>query len=98
MFDHGLSLLFNCTDQEALTHADVMEDKRVNNFIGSRSTLENLSLIPQAQRPVLKPLTMTDVETLFAGLDDALPEAWRDKIARMIGQRWNAYESIRNQG
>ena len=98
LFDHGLSLLFNCTDQEALTHADVMEDKRVNNFIGSRSTLENLSLIPQAQRPVLKPLTMTDVETLFAGLDDALPEAWRDKIARMIGQRWNAYESIRNQG
>lgn len=98
LFDHGLSLLFSCMDENALDKADVLEDRRVNNFIGSQSTRDNLSLIPAGKRPELKPVDEQVVATLMDGLDEALPSAWREKIGRMILLRWKAYEDFCHQG
>ncbi len=97
LFDHGLSLVFNCLDEKDLTRVNVLEDKPVQCFVGSRSTWKNLELIPPAQFPKLQALKETDREILFSDLEMALPQAWQDKIWEMIWQRWCALEDFRNQ-
>ena len=42
LFDHGLSLMYSCQNAEDVDKYDVMEDKKCQNFIGSRSCADNL--------------------------------------------------------
>lgn len=98
LFDHGVSLLSRCADTSAMGSEDVMADKPVQCFVGSRSSWENLKLIPADNRPKLHALTEADKDVLFEGLGDALDECWLECIWEMIWRRWQAYESICNQG
>ena len=98
LFDHGLSFVFRCETPEQLANEDVMADKPVQCFVGSRSSWENLKLIPKDKRPRLNALTEADRSVLMNGLDDALPRPWQDKIWDMIWRRWLAYENLCNQG
>lgn len=107
LFDHGLSLLFGCTDIDSLEKADIidslekadiMEDKPVQCFVGSRSAQENLKLIPKGKLPRLSRLAEKDRSTLMDGLDEVLPNPWREKVWAMIWERWRAYEDFCNQG
>lgn len=97
LFDHGLSLVFHCMDENALSKVDVLEDKPVQCFVGSRSTWENLKLIPPEQFPKLRTLKETDREVLFSGLEAALPYAWQEKIWEMIWRRWCTLADFCNQ-
>ena len=94
IFDHGLSLLFSCADDSAVAEYDVMADKRVNNFIGSGSTWENLNSIPKEKLPQLHALKETDKDFLMNGLDGILSQTLQDKIWEMIWKRWCAYEDL----
>ena len=94
LFDHGLSLLFSCADDSAVAEYDVMADKRVNNFIGSASTWENVSSIPQDKLPQLHALKETDRDILMNGLDGIITQTLQDKIWEMIWKRWCAYEDL----
>ncbi|MCR5517148.1 MAG: hypothetical protein K6F17_01085 [Lachnospiraceae bacterium] len=96
LFDHGLSLLCRCTDDAQVEDYDVMEDKPCNNYIGSKSTWENLMLIPATKRPVLNPLRESDRERIMEGLDGVISRTLQDKIWLMIWKRWCAYEDICN--
>ena len=98
LFDHGLSLLSRCESTEAMLREDVMADKPVQCFVGSRSSWENLRLIPRDQRPPLHPLTENDRVILLEGLSEALDQQWLDRIWEMIWKRWQAYEDLCNQG
>ena len=98
LFDHGLSLLSRCESTEAMLREDVMADKPVQCFVGSRSSWENLRLIPRDQRPPLHPLTENDSAILLEGLSEALDQQWLDRIWEMIWKRWQAYEDLCNQG
>ena len=93
LFDHGLSLLSRST-QEQFASFDVMQDRMCNNYIGSRSTWENLRLIPPEKLPELNPLQESDREVLLEGLEDVIPPVLRDKIWEMIWKRWCAYEDF----
>ncbi len=97
LFDHGLSLVCRCEDKDALAAFDVMEDRPVQCFVGSRSTWENLKLIPRDSLPAVDPLRESDRNDIFAGLDEALPAPWLDKIWEMIWKRWCAYEAFCDQ-
>lgn len=97
IFDHGLSLLFNCYDEGAVRAFDVLKDRPVQCFVGSRSTWENLKLIPPAELPVLTPLREQDREALLEGLDGILGRLWLDKIWEMIWGRWKRYEDFCHQ-
>lgn len=97
LFDHGLSLIFNCSDPTQVKGIDVMEDKTVQCFVGSRSTWDNLKLIPRAEHPDLSPLNKSHREYLFQGLENALPAEHRDKIWERIWERWCAYEAFRDK-
>ena len=98
LFDHGLSLLSRCESTEAMLREDVMADKPVQCFVGSRSSWENLRLIPQDRWPRLHPLTENDRTVLLEGLSEALDQQWLDRIWEMIWKRWQAYEDLCNQG
>lgn len=98
LFDHGLSLLSRCESTEAMLREDVMADKPVQCFVGSRSSWENLRLIPRDQRPPLHPLAENDRAILLEGLSEALDQQWLDRIWEMIWKRWQAYEDLCNQG
>ncbi len=96
LFDHGLSLLFSCRDDAQVAKYNVMEDKRVNNYIGSGSTWENLKLIPKGKFPQLNPLKETDRAVLMRDLEGIISQALQDKIWEMIWKRWCAYEDFCN--
>ncbi len=97
LFDHGVSLLSRCADEASMEREDVMADKPVQCFVGSRSAWDNLKLILSDQRPILNPLTEDDKQTLLEGLDETLGTRWLERIWEMIWRRWQAYESICDQ-
>ncbi|MBO5570603.1 MAG: hypothetical protein J5916_01000 [Oscillospiraceae bacterium] len=96
LFDHGLSLLCRCESEEAINRYDVMEDKPVQSFVGSRSAKDNLNLIPVDQMPNLKPLKESDKSLLLEGLDGVISRNLQDKIWNMIWKRWCWYEDFCN--
>lgn len=73
LFDHELSLVFRCEAPEQLANVDVMADKPVQCFVGSRSPWENLKLIPKDKRPRLNTLTEADRSVIMNELNDVLP-------------------------
>lgn len=98
LFDHGLSLIFHCQQEEDVKHFDVLQDRAVQSFVGSRSAMDNLHLIPRDRIPELRRLERTDREKIFLDLETIIPELWQDKIWEMIWKRWEVYESFCNQG
>ena len=94
LFDHGLSLLCSCYSEEELQKFDVLEDKPCQNFIGSRSTLGNLSLITEKDNIFQSKLTLQDKEILFKDLSFAISQAHQDKIWDMLWARWCEYEKL----
>lgn len=96
LFDHGLSLLCSCYSEEEIDEFDVMADKPCQNFIGSRSTLENLNLIQDKEHVFLRKLTLDDRAVIFKDLQNTLSEKHTEKIWEMIYMRWNYYESLCN--
>ena len=71
-----------------------MADKPCNNFIGSKSTWDNLRIIPQDKTPELTPLHKGDRSVLLEGLDGVISQMLQDKIWEMIWKRWCAYEDF----
>ena len=97
LFDHGLSLLSRCRNIEEIENYDVMEDKAVQCYIGSRSAKDNLKLIPKDKLPVLNILKSTDKNIIMDGLDGIIPDILQNKIWDMIYKRWCYYEDFCNQ-
>ena len=96
LFDHGLALLCSCMNDGQVDVFDVMEDKPCNNYIGSKSTWENLKLIPADKRPILNSLHESDKERIMEGLDGIISRGLQDKIWEMIWKRWCTYEDFCN--
>ncbi len=97
LFDHGISLLSRCRTIEEMENYEIMEDKAVQCYIGSRSTKENLELIPKDKLPKLNKLKASDKEIIMEGLDDIIPDVLQRKIWDMIYNRWCYYEDFSNK-
>lgn len=96
LFDHGLSFLCSCYTDEEIEKFDVMSDKQCNNFIGSRSTFDNLQLIEDKRSIFQSVLKEQDKNLLFENLEEALSEKHREKIWDMLWNRWCEYEKLCN--
>jgi hypothetical protein len=96
IFDNGLSLVCSAKTDDLLEKFDVMEDKPVQCFVGSRSAYENLELIPAEKLPKFNPLEEADYERVFDDLETVLPINYRNKIWDMIWKRWCYYEDFCN--
>ena len=93
-FENGLSLLCSCPDDSAAAAFDGKADKTCNTFIGSKSTWDNLRIIPKDKMPKLTPLHDSDRRILMEGLDGVLSQTLQDKIWEMIWKRWCTYEDF----
>ena len=93
LFDHGISLLSFCRNEKEIENFDVMEDKTSNNFIGSRSCLDNLKLL-NGRKAFARDLTQDDREYIFADLDGIVSELHINRIWEMIYERYKIYESL----
>ena len=95
LFDHGLSLLWQCRTPDEVRAFDVMTDARVQSFVGTHSAEDNLGLIPPDEFPNLGRLYEEDCRALFDGLEDATTAEWRDAVWSLIWQRWCRLEALR---
>lgn len=97
LFDHGLSLLFSCYDNlDNVRNFDILEDRAVNNFIGSKSLEYNLQLLPKGQKIFSGELKEEHKEILIEGLEQVLSKEYLDKIWDMIWERWKRYVEVCN--
>lgn len=95
LFDHGVSLLFSCYDDEkSVAEYDVLKDRICNNYFYSRSLEENLKFVPKDI--VINKLTQNDNSYIMRGIDEVLPRIYVEKIWEMITKRWQKYEEIQN--
>lgn len=94
LFDHGLSFMFNCHTLEEIHLYDVMEDRRVQSFVGSRSTKDNMRFLPKDRMVCENKLCEKDRTYIFAGLEGVLEEEHLAKIWDMIYRRWRYYEDL----
>ena len=94
LFDHGLSLLFNCDSDEQALAFNVLEDKQCQSFIGSKSCYENLSMIEDKKNVFRNKLLSEDKQKIFEGIDDILSPVFIDKIWKMIYERYQIYENL----
>ena len=97
LFDHGVSLFSRTPDDAALAKEDVMADKPVQCFVGTRSAWENLHLIPKDVTPSESAEGNRSCTDLLDGLDEAFSPYWLERIWEMIWRRWKTYENLRNQ-
>ncbi len=94
LFDHGLSLLFNCSSEEEAAAFDPMKDRKCHNFIGGTSCLENMALVKHKKGIFPGKLKKSDRGILFQDLEDVLPEIFLEKIWKMIFGRYRTYEKL----
>ncbi len=94
LYDHGLSLLFSCKNAEDVSKYDVMEDRRIQCFVGGDSAYDNLKLI--RKKPIINALKPKDKEYLLHGLEDIIPKYLYEAIWKMIWERWKVYEGMQD--
>jgi hypothetical protein len=86
LYDNGLSFVCSCMDEADLESFDVMYDRPVNNFIGTKRLGLNLAFIDKQVK--LNALREADNDELFADLPGVLPERYLLKIQEIIRRRW----------
>ena len=96
LFDHGISLVCRCHDVDELKRYDVLEDKRVQFFVGTNSVLQNVRMVPQEFLDQLPKLKKSDLVSVFEGLKDAIGKEYILKMREMIWKRWCELDHIRN--
>lgn len=96
LFDHGLSFMCSCYNEEEIRKFDIFEDKPCQNFIGSRSTYDNLALVDNKKAVFEKRLKIEDKEILLKDLDSVLSPVHLEKIWNMLWARWCEYEKLCN--
>ena len=93
LFDNGLSFVCSCAEETDLESFDIMEDRPVNNFIGTKRLERNLEQIDESVS--FNMLREGDRETLFADLQGVLPERFFAVIWEIIWRRWGYVEKFR---
>lgn len=96
LFDHGLSFLCSCYNEQEVEQFDITADKPCQNFIGSRSVFDNLGLIADKGTVFDSGLKPEDKEILLKDLSVILSETHLKKIWEMLWVRWCQYEKLCN--
>ena len=96
LFDHGVSLLFSCRGDGEFEAFDVIADKPCQNFIGSRSTFDNLELIEDKAKVFPFRLKLEDKGYILKDLEHVLSEPQLEKIWETLWVRWCEYEKLCN--
>lgn len=94
LFDHGLSLLLESYEnKEYVDDFNVLLDRSVNNFFGTKSTMENLKYIKNRKRFENLNIDEKDYEYIFKDINDIIPDFTISKIRKMLYERLNLWKS-----
>ncbi len=96
LFDHGLSLVCKCHSKNELDLFNVMDDKKIQCFVGSNSAQENLNLIPADYFNHIPTLKKSDLNIIFKDLDSIIGKDYIRVMRKMIWERWCYVDYIRN--
>lgn len=96
LFDHGLSLLFSCSNDEEYKKFNPLGDVKVNNYFGSSSLFENLKLIPKKYLFKINELTNSDLDYIFKDIDLIMSKTWVSSVKNILKRRIKYYENFRN--
>ncbi len=94
LFDQGLSLVCRCHTEEELARFDPLEDRRIQSFVGSQSTFENLKLIPGSWLRQLPKLSDEEISSVTNGLVGVLSKPYTEKIREILIGRWHSLETL----
>jgi len=92
LFDNGLSFAVSCHTDAELVAFDVMENRQVNNFIGTRSLYENLNSISATIK--IRALREDARERIFKGLDGILTPLHQDVAWNLLWGRWEYAKTV----
>lgn len=88
LYDHGLSFVCTCCDDERMvSEFDAMGDRRCNNYIGSYSLGENLQFVPKGLFQVHE--TEIPTNRILKGLEESISSAHLKKIDEILCRRWH---------
>jgi len=96
LFDHGLSLIYSCKDEQEMNKFDITADLPVQSFVGSSSAADNLKIVPPEVFGGIRKLEERDRTLIFRDLEECLTQKQIEKIWDMIMWRWNYLENIFN--
>ena len=82
-----MSLLFSCGDDNSIENFDIMADKPVQCFTGTRSLFKNLELIPEDYLKLFNPLKLSDKDYILKDLDGIISRTHQEKAFKMIYER-----------
>ena len=71
-----------------------MEDKKVQSFIGTDSTLQNVMMVPKEYLWQMPKLHESDLDLVFEGISDINGETHVNKMREMIWKRWCELDRI----
>ena len=94
LFDNGLSFACSCTEETDLDAFDIMQDRPVNNFIGTKRLERNLGLIDK--KVGFNELRESDKDKLLLNLHGVLPERYFTVIWEIIWKRWQNVKKFRD--
>ena len=94
LFDHGLSLLCTCHSESELKAFNVMEDRKVQAFVGTNSTKANVKLISKEFIEKCPEINENVIDRALDGLDDIMGREYLKKISNMICERWGSLADI----
>lgn len=94
LFDHGLSLVCRCHTSEELKNFDVIDDKKVQAFVGTSSTLENVKTVPRQVLDSFPKPSKSELDKVFEGLEDVIGQKYIKKMREMIWERWCRLDNI----
>lgn len=96
LFDHGLSLLCSCRNDDEYRKINPLEEKKVQCFVGTNNTLANLELIPREKRLRLPDFDKDLEASLFQGLEGIMSDAWIESVWNFLVVRAKQYEDLFN--
>ena len=94
LYDHGISLLFSCHTKREIEEFDVLRDYPAQTILNTKSTKENLNIIPKEFFQNLNKLTYSDKDEIMNDLYYIITKEHADKIWQMIWERWCYCENL----
>lgn len=88
LFDHGLSLLYNCWNKTEVENFKVLEDEISQLYIGDYKVSSGLSYLDTSKQFSIGELKISDKQKLIDNLDCYIPKYTLDKTWLMLWQRW----------
>jgi hypothetical protein len=89
LFDHGLSLMFSCYDDESMKTFDRLANNPVNNYVGEMDLAQNLLQVNENVREKFLRSSFT-LDTVFKDLEDIdgfVPSSYKELVFKMIKER-----------